>query len=511
MSWLGVEAVFWTLCHSLWQGGLIHALVLQVRRRTRSPHERYALLLGAQAALLGATAVTYYGEVTSLPVTEVVKLSAIPLLPNAGQAMSVVGQSRFFDFRLLMAVVVGIWLAGLVAFAARGATGWFALRRLRRQAVLLTSWQERVNGFATRLQLRGPVIIAESRGVSTPLVLGWLKPLVLFPCGWVTSLAPDVVEAAILHELVHIRRWDFLVNALQLGAESVLYYHPSMRFFAREVREERESCCDDIVSRHWVDPLNYACALLALEQQRNQATVLPNPGVCVAATDGHLMKRIDQITRVTVANRPQAIAGGLASSLLLATASLSFWALSCTATPAASEVAPANPDSVLQIAWMPPAIQSYSPNIEAAASRHGVAADLLAVIAFVESRGDAKAESPGGAVGLMQLMPATAAVIAKRRGHASPTSAKLMDVDYNLDLAAYLLAEQFRNVAAHPKAEQVRLVAIAYNGGSQTLQEHLETGKPLNPETNHYQQLVSSLWQERGAPESETLAQLAHR
>jgi len=46
--------------------------------------------------------------------------------------------------------------------------------------------------------------------------------------------------------------------------------------------------------------------------------------------------------------------------------------------------------------------------LDAAAARHGVSAALARAVAWVESRGDATAKSPAGAMGVMQLMPATA-------------------------------------------------------------------------------------------------------
>jgi soluble lytic murein transglycosylase-like protein len=98
--------------------------------------------------------------------------------------------------------------------------------------------------------------------------------------------------------------------------------------------------------------------------------------------------------------------------------------------------------------------------VNEAAQKHRVRAELLHAIVEVESAYDPTAVSPAGAVGLMQLMPPTAARYAVR----DPT-----DPRQNLaGGAAYLrdLQAQFSN--------DLRLVLAAYNAGENAVAKWVE-------------------------------------
>jgi hypothetical protein len=83
--------------------------------------------------------------------------------------------------------------------------------------------------------------------VREPITLRHLKPIVLFPIGLVNQLSMAQVEVILLHELSHIKRWDYLVNWLQSILELLFFFHPAVWWLSAQVREAREHCCDDLV------------------------------------------------------------------------------------------------------------------------------------------------------------------------------------------------------------------------------------------------------------------------
>jgi GWxTD domain-containing protein len=97
------------------------------------------------------------------------------------------------------------------------------------------------------------------------------------------------VEAILLHELAHIRRFDYLVNLLQVFVEGLLFHHPAVWWISGVIRAERENCCDDLVVAATGSPLEYATALASLEQRRE------NAGMVLAATGGGLVNRIQRL------------------------------------------------------------------------------------------------------------------------------------------------------------------------------------------------------------------------
>ena len=99
------------------------------------------------------------------------------------------------------------------------------------------------------------------------------------------------------HELAHVRRYDFLVNALQRGVESMLFYHPGVWWLSSRVRKEREHCCDDLAVRVCGDRFAYAKALIELEKMRSESLAL-----AVSAT-GSLTERVRRMLGAEDRNR----------------------------------------------------------------------------------------------------------------------------------------------------------------------------------------------------------------
>ena len=71
-----------------------------------------------------------------------------------------------------------------------------------------------------------PVRFLRSNLVETPIVAGWLKPVILVPAGLFLQIHPRELEIIIAHELIHIRRYDPLVNLAQSAMEILFFYHP---------------------------------------------------------------------------------------------------------------------------------------------------------------------------------------------------------------------------------------------------------------------------------------------
>jgi soluble lytic murein transglycosylase-like protein len=118
----------------------------------------------------------------------------------------------------------------------------------------------------------------------------------------------------------------------------------------------------------------------------------------------------------------------------------------------------------------------YAPFMSEAAQRFGVPASWIRAVMRAESAGDPRAVSPRGAIGLMQIMPATWAELHLRHGlGADPFSLR----DSILAGAAYLRE-------MHERYGSVTLMFAAYNAGPARTDEHLATGRALPAETRAY-------------------------
>ena len=184
------------------------------------------------------------------------------------------------------------WIAGVLFFQLRGVASWMAARGLRRRGVCAATafWQERLDRLGARVRLSRPVTLLESCVAEVPVVIGYVRPVILMPVGLLAGLPAGQVEAILLHELAHIRRHDYLVNLMQIVVEGLVFYHPAVWWISGVIRAERENCCDDLVVATQGDALAYAAALTALEQNRGAVRE-----AVLAATGGSLVKRVRRL------------------------------------------------------------------------------------------------------------------------------------------------------------------------------------------------------------------------
>jgi uncharacterized protein (TIGR03435 family) len=305
-----VDVAGWTLIHFLWQGALAALLAAAGLRilRLATPQARYATACAALAFMLIAPAVTariIWHEAERRPTGATVLLPGghppgaaigtfVPqTAASSGRAPTPSAPSmNATTARGLLPSLVAVWLAGVGGLLVRLTRAWWRVRRLHRQSLACTPspWHSAAATLAARLGLGRHVHVVDSPHADTPLVIGWLQPVILLPVAALTNLTPAQVNAILAHELAHVRRHDFLVNLLQAVAETMLFYHPAVWWLSARIRTEREHCCDAVAVETSGDPLGYAEALTALETWRMHRAQL-----AVAATSGSLMERVRRI------------------------------------------------------------------------------------------------------------------------------------------------------------------------------------------------------------------------
>src|SRR5581483_1806457 len=208
-----------------------------------------------------------------------------------------------------------VWSVGVLLLSVRLVYGCARTAALRRRSdPAETPLVELVGRLAARMQIDRPVRLLTSALVEGPGVVGWLRPAILLPPAALMGLTPDQLEAILAHELAHVRRHDWLVNLLQAIAETLLFYHPVVWWTSRQIRLERELCCDDLAVAACGDAPTYAGALAALEERRIGA-----PRLAVGAAGGSLLPRIQRLLGAPTADQPQpAIALAAAAAALAA-------------------------------------------------------------------------------------------------------------------------------------------------------------------------------------------------
>ena len=284
LSWLPPETgkdIGWTLMHFLWQGFLQAALLNTVLPICRSAIARHNCALATLIVMALAPVATFL-SIQNLGAG--VPASPPGALPSASVFAPWIGW------------LVILWLAGIAALSLRALGGWYLARSLVRLDTLVAPAEllARCHDLQRRLAVAWPVRFLLSRRIDVPMVIGCLRPVILIPVSAIAGLGPHQLDALILHELAHIRRLDTVINVLLAAVETVLFYHPAVWWVSRQVRVEREHCCDDFAVSACGDAGVYVEALTSLETWKTTGRA------ALAANGGRLKDRVARLLDVPV-------------------------------------------------------------------------------------------------------------------------------------------------------------------------------------------------------------------
>ena len=307
------QAISQALLHFIWQGAAV-ALLLWIT---------LAILGRRPARLRYAVSCAAFAVMCALPFITAVLVyrppgSAVPFIGGgsiADAAVPAVLASPAFLPRLLDAIeawVLPVWSAGVMLLAIRFVRSAGHVGKLKRSGEPVgPALAETASQLARRMGITKSLRVLTSALADTPSVVGFLKPVILFPPAALLNLSPAQLESIVAHELAHIGRHDYLINLLQTIAETLFFYQPAIWWVSSRIRAERELCCDDMVVDICGDPVGYARALTQLERLR-----LGSPALALLSTGGPLMYRIQRLTGVAehqpAPRASAALAAGLA-------------------------------------------------------------------------------------------------------------------------------------------------------------------------------------------------------
>jgi bla regulator protein BlaR1 len=155
-------------------------------------------------------------------------------------------------------------------------------------------WRVFVSNIAGRMGIKKTVTIWISELVSSPVTIGFLKPVILIPLAAINNLTPQQLESVLLHELSHIKRYDYLINLIINFIRTIFYFNPFAKAFVQIVEREREKTCDETVLQFQYDSHEYATALLMLEKANHQI----QPFIIAAVGNNDLLSRVETIMGV---------------------------------------------------------------------------------------------------------------------------------------------------------------------------------------------------------------------
>jgi len=201
--------------------------------------------------------------------------------------------------------LLAVWLLGTcVILVLYGASAMKLSRWLRRAAVDDPALAQACAEVAARLGVRRGVRCCAVEARTSPLVLGWLRPLVLVPRQFLDQLGPRQLRGVVAHELAHLVRRDHWANLFVFIVKSLLWWNPVVWWAERQLHAAAELCCDAIaIDRGGADRRSYARTLLAAIDFIQSGSAVPRPLAAAMGSRATILRRFEMIGQARLSYR----------------------------------------------------------------------------------------------------------------------------------------------------------------------------------------------------------------
>jgi uncharacterized protein (TIGR03435 family) len=241
-----------------------------------TPSRDVGVSIGAPAATLGVETVGSVDETTSVS--------------GSARSGGSPGILRALTVPSAVTLVLVAWLAGTTTFLVLMIGGLMRVRSLRRHGLPWREGEAMVADIAKREAMRRPVQLLVDDCIRGPMTCGVVRPAIVLPVD-ARAWDPEDLRRAVIHELEHIRRGDWLMLCVARVVCSLYWFHPLVWMSWRQLRLEAERACDDAVVCH-ARPEAYADQLVTLAERVASSSA---QSVLAMASRGDLSARVSAL------------------------------------------------------------------------------------------------------------------------------------------------------------------------------------------------------------------------
>ncbi len=272
-----VEAISYTLLHSLWQAPVIALFMFVALKRydLKRSKIRHNIAYSALLLVFGAAVFTflYYFLRSTGGITPIADTGGADMIP-AGMLLSPAeiqadGQGSIFMFlESNFNRITYSWAIGVVLFSLKIFIGQLYIHRIKSTLsyAVPAEHYHSMTSIIDQLGINRKIRLATSQITKVPMVIGHVRPIVILPIAAINHLSIEETETILAHELGHIYRNDFLQNLIMLTIETLLFFNPAVWWMCSVIRSERESSCDDISVALYPNRFSYARTLMKLQE-----------------------------------------------------------------------------------------------------------------------------------------------------------------------------------------------------------------------------------------------------
>lgn len=211
-------------------------------------------------------------------------------------------------------LILWLLLAGGAAKLGWLLAGLWRIRKYRISSMPMYPIPESVR--AASAVTHADALFCVSSDVPGPVMLGWLTPVVLLPESFL-ALAEEAQCGVACHELLHVRRHDWLITVLEELAGTLLWFNPAIWPLLAQTRLAREQVVDAEVVRLTASREPYIHALLAIARSGSGLDLAPAP---LFLRRRHLTQRVHSLLKDTVTSKLRLVSSYASIAAILALA-----------------------------------------------------------------------------------------------------------------------------------------------------------------------------------------------
>ena len=185
-----------------------------------------------------------------------------PIVLNTGESLHAMVTSPF-THRLLFF----IWIMGIAIFIATTlVVDRRFINRIKGQPVIDTNLLMALKVAKNKLNIKTEVPLIQTMEITSPSLFGLFSPRLLIPVGILEEFTSEQLNHVFVHELLHFKRKDVLVNWLTRGLLILHWFNPILWYAFYKLREDQEIACDAVTLEHIgiIDSKEYAYTLIKL-------------------------------------------------------------------------------------------------------------------------------------------------------------------------------------------------------------------------------------------------------
>ncbi|NBI30798.1 M56 family metallopeptidase [Chengkuizengella marina] len=148
------------------------------------------------------------------------------------------------------------------------------------------------------LKVKAKLSIIYDKTLNTPSIIGLIRPKLILPKEMIESLSKEEIKYVFLHELVHLKKKDILINWITLTLQAIYWFNPFIWYAFYKMRSDCELACDAHVLSHLKknEQIAYGKTIISVLSKLSKQNLVPI-SVGMSKNKSNIKRRVLMIKR----------------------------------------------------------------------------------------------------------------------------------------------------------------------------------------------------------------------